>query len=134
MIEVPVDRTSDQPAMGCCYNPKCKERSDQERFIFQVPAGSSVVRCPKCGANEPPLVHLLVLTHLLVIHPEGRIKGSGGLMYRVACAEDRAHLATNLNQEAATGDVRHVNCPGCLKVATALGLAGVPAGFEIRVQ
>lgn len=111
-IIIPNDRTIKQPAMGCCYNPACREKSTDERFEFIVE--HSLFSCPKCGANQPPFVHLLVITHLLVPDQKGALIGAGGLRYKMACDETRAYLATVSNQEAASGDLQVVNCPGCL--------------------
>ena len=111
-IIIPGDRTTKQPARGYCLNPECRETSDASRFEFEVTNGEVV--CPKCGANEAPTVGLLVLIHLLVPDKNGPIKGMNG-RYRLACDSKRAYLATGTNQEAATGDVRHANCPGCLE-------------------
>ncbi len=118
-IIVPGDRTSKQPARGFCTNPECLESSDDDRFEFDVQHGDVV--CPKCGCDHAPTVGLLVLIHYLVKDPKGRIRGLAG-RYRLACDSQRAYLATTTNQEAATGDLRHVNCPGCLAaVQSAIG-------------
>jgi hypothetical protein len=111
-ILVPTDRTTKQQAVGYCLNPECLDRSDQGRFEF--PVEHDRFACPKCGATGSPMVGLLALVHLLVRDPKGGLIGAGGLHYRLACDQTRAYLATVTNQEAATGDVASVNCPGCL--------------------
>ena len=118
-IVMPQDRVVKQPAEGFCRNPECRERSDQE-YRFRVEHDR--FSCPKCGANSPPMVGVMVLTHLLVRHSEGHVLGSGGLRYRIACDSRRAYLATVTNQEAATDDPGVVNCPGCLAAAESLGV------------
>ena len=129
-IIIPTDRTTKQPARGYCRNPECLESSDQERFEFT--AEHDRFACPKCGANAPPMVGLLALVHLLARDPKGSLIGAGGLQYRLGCDQTRAYLATVTNQEAATGDVSAVNCPGCLqyhadnKLPALAGMALIP--------
>jgi len=96
-------------------NPECFDASDQQRFEFDVE--NDRFCCPKCGADRPPVVALLSLVHLQVRDKAGKMVGFGGLRYRVACDQKRVHVATISNDEAATGDIRFVNCPGCLKAA-----------------
>lgn len=119
-IIIPGDRTIKQPVRAYCTNPECLESSDHERFEFQTE--HSPVVCPKCGANEAPMVGLLVLVHYLHRQKDGPIKGVGGLRYQIACDEKRAYLATLTNQEAMSGELRMVNCPGCLKAAQDKGM------------
>lgn len=129
-ILIPRDRTKRQPARGYCYNPECREDSDQDRFEFDVEHDRFC--CPKCGNDRPPGVGLLVLTHLMIRDPSGPIHGDMGQNYMLACDQKRAYLATVTNLEAATGDPAYCNCPGCLKVAeerkltTPQGLALTP--------
>jgi hypothetical protein len=59
------------------------------------------------------MVGLLALIHLIVKHPQGRIKGVGGIRYGIACDPERAYIATNTNNECGTGDPAAVNCSGC---------------------
>jgi hypothetical protein len=96
-------------------NPECLVDSDDKMFTFDVQHDGFA--CPKCGNNRAPGVGLLVLTHLMIRDRNGPIHGDMGQSYRLACHKDRAYLATVTNLEAATGDIRFCNCPGCLKVA-----------------
>ena len=128
-ILIPRDRTTRQQARGYCFNPECREDSDQDRFEFDVEHDKFC--CPKCGNDRPPGVGLLVLTHLLIRDRKGPIHGDMGQSYRLACHKDRAYLATVSNLEAATGDPQFCNCPGCLKVASELKLT-TPQGIELR--
>lgn len=111
-IIIPDDRSESHPIRGYCYNPECKEKSEDERFEFDVV--NDRFCCPKCGACEGPTVGMLVLIHLLVADKAGLIKGAGGIRYRLACDSKRAYTATVTNLEAATGDIRAANCPTCL--------------------
>lgn len=111
---VPTDRTSKQPATGYCFNPSCRNKSEDSRFEFEVDSDDKL-QCPKCGRSEPPMVGLLTLIHLLVADPQGPVLGGGGSRWRFACDKGRSHLATATNLEAATGDVSSANCQGCLQ-------------------
>lgn len=113
-IIIPDDRTSKQPATGYCLNPTCAP-SGQLRFDF--PLKHNRLGCPKCGANKPPLVGLLVLVHYLIANPLGEIEGMWGRRFSLGCDEIRAYLATTSNLEAATASIEAVTCPGCLKAA-----------------
>lgn len=124
-IIIPGDRTTKQPARGFCYNPACRELSTDERFEFTV--DHDRFACPKCGASGPPLAGLLVLIHLLVPHKAGHLIGTGGVRYMLACDETRAYVATVTNQEAGSGDLAAVNCPGCLAAAQ----GNVRSGFDL---
>ena len=110
---MPGDRTTKQPAVGICFNPVCKERSEDQWFEFAV--NNDKFCCPKCKSDRPPFVTLKTLTHYLRQCPDGPIQGSGGLRYEIACDPKRAYLATPTNNEAATGVLEIVNCPGCLE-------------------
>jgi len=116
-IIIPNDRTQKQPVACFCRNPECLEKSTDEHFAFQT--DKTPIVCPKCGACESPMVGMFALVHFLVRDKTGKgpIVGYGGLRYTFACSATRAHLASNTNQEAATGDFNHVNCPGCQKAA-----------------
>lgn len=127
-IVIPNDRSESHPIRGYCYNPKCLDSSDQERFEFNVE--NDLFCCPKCGACEGPMVGMLVLIHLLVQDKNGPVKGAGGIRYRLACDSKRAYTATVTNLEAATGDIRAANCPQCLAAAEKEKLPR-RAGFEI---
>lgn len=113
-ISVPFDRTNRQPIRGYCLNPECREKSDDDRFEFDVPHDRFA--CPKCGSDSPISVGILALVHFLVRDPNGPIAGVQS-RYRFACDPKRSLLATPTNQEAASGDLRAVNCPGCLQAA-----------------
>jgi DNA-directed RNA polymerase subunit M/transcription elongation factor TFIIS len=104
-------------------NPECLVTSEDKCFSFDVEHDRFA--CPKCGNNQSPVVGLLVLTHLLIRDSKGPISGSLGQHYRLACHKDRAYLATVTNLEAATGDIRFCNCPGCLQVAKELGIVEI---------
>jgi len=112
---IPSDRTNKQPVACICRNPECLENSNDPHFAFVT--DKTPIECPKCGANQSPMVGLLSLVHFLYREKKGPIVGYGGLRYALACSSTRAYLATNSNQEAATGDFASVNCPGCLKNA-----------------
>ncbi len=127
-VFIPEDRTQKQPVTCICRNPECLESSEDEHFKFTTE--HSQIACPKCGADRAPMVAVLALVHFLTRDPKGPIVGYGGLKYAFACAEKRAYLATMTNQEAATGDIRSVNCPGCLKAAADRKLAPL-AGFSM---
>ena len=120
-IHVPNTRTQKQPAVGCCHNPKCAGPHG-ERFEFLTE--QTPIVCPKCGADHAPMVNILVLIHFLYHDPAGGpITGSDNMDYRLACDDERAYLATVDNLEAATGDIKAANCPGCLAAAKKMGLA-----------
>lgn len=119
MARVPRDRDMMQPVVGFCRNPKCREESHQE---FQFFVENDHFECPKCGADSAPLVGVLTLTHLLVPHTIGPVKGSGGRRFVIACDDKRAYLATISNLEAATDNPRVANCPTCLQRAKTVGL------------
>ena len=96
------------------YDYECVQCAHVFEVFHKLSEEGADFACPKCGANQPPFVHLLVITHLLVPDPKGALIGAGGLRYKMACDETRAYLATVSNQEAASGDLQVVNCPGCL--------------------
>lgn len=110
MVKVPDDRTTKQKLRGYCYNPECRDKGD--RFEFEVDHDGFA--CPKCGADETPMVGLLVLTHLLLPDPKGKIVGAQGIRYRQACDGERTRIATTTNMEAGSGEISVVNCQGCL--------------------
>lgn len=76
------------------------------------------------------MIGVLSLTHLLIRHEKGPIKGSGGLRYVIACDSERAYLATATNKEAATDNADLANCPGCLERAEQLGLVSKDWSFK----
>lgn len=115
---VPRDRTIKQPAEGFCRNPECAVDGQQYRFRVE----HDHFACPKCGADTPPMVDVLVLTHFLHRHDRGPIRGKGGLRFVIACDDKRAYLATATNKEAATDNIDLVSCPGCLENAAKLGI------------
>lgn len=112
-IIIPNDRTIKQQPRGYCLNPACRESSLADRFEFDV--DNDHFACPKCGADGPPIAGLLVLTHFLIQDRRGPIIGGGNIHYRFACDSVRAYLATETNQEAASGELTAVNCRGCLE-------------------
>lgn len=118
-IAIPEDRTHKQPVRAFCCNPQCLDASNQGRFEFDTE--HSPIVCPKCGANEAPYVGLLALVHFLHRAENGPVTGAGGLRYQIGCDQKRAYLATLTNQEAMSGELRMVNCPGCLKAAQEKG-------------
>jgi hypothetical protein len=124
------DRSLKQPVRAFCTNPECLESSDQEHFEFTVE--HSPVECPKCGANQPPMIGVLSLVHFLIRDKKGPIIGHGGLRYLIACEEKRAYLATITNEEAVTGVFESANCPGCIAKAQKLGI--VRSGFALVLQ
>lgn len=111
-------------------NPACREQSDHERFLFL--AENDHFCCPKCGADQSPMVGVLALIHFLIPDRKGPIVGMGGLRYRLGCDSVRAYLATTSNQEAATGEIAAANCPGCLEEAKKLGIK--LAGHALLMQ
>lgn len=115
---VPPDRSTRNTCVGFCRNPKC--RVDGNQFKFEVRHHHIV--CPKCGANQEPMVGLITLIHFLVQVDGGPLRGQGGIPYALACDEKRAYLATISNDEAATGDIDVANCPQCLENAAKLGI------------
>jgi len=118
-VIMPDDRSVKNPARGFCRNPKCREIPGEN---FEFPIEHAHVSCPKCGANAPPLVGVLVLTHMLIPVRGGPIRGKGGVSYALACDEKRAYLATYTNLEAASGDIEAINCPQCLENCRKLGI------------
>lgn len=118
-IEIPHDRTLNQPSTAFCRNPACREVSNQE-FHFRVE--NDLFACPKCGADRSPMVGLLVLTHLLIPDAMGPVRGKGNRGYKIACDNKRAYLATVTNQEAATDNPKVANCPGCLEQVSKQGI------------
>ena len=124
-IKVPEDRTIMQPVLASCRNPACRDDSSK---AFEFFVENDNFACPKCGADKAPLVHIKVLTHLLIPHPQGPIKGSGGSRYVIACDDKRAYLATATNLEAATDQIKVANCPGCIANAKAID----PAKYDTK--
>ncbi len=102
------DRTTKQPLKWACMNPECWE--DGQRYEFK----SDQPKCPKCKAEDHPMVLLLSLLHFLVNSEAGPIR-SGGKRLMIACDPKRTTLATATNQEAMTGQPTIVNCPECRK-------------------
>ena len=127
-IIVPGDRTTSQPGRGYCYNPECVEPG-KDRFEFDVEQDG--FSCPKCGSDDPGSVGLLTLIHLLVRDKAGPIQGSRS-RYRLACDPTRVLLATPTNNEAASGDVKAVNCPGCLEAAVRENITGSQGWSLVR--
>lgn len=109
-LVIPTDRTTKQPVKAICRNPECAG----DRTYFEFEAQHDRFCCPKCGANRPPMIDLLVLTHLLVKNKNGPIEGESGIRWQIACDTRRAYLATATNLEAATTAKEVANCPGCL--------------------
>lgn len=130
-IIIPSDRTTKQPVRCYCLNPDCRESSDKPRFEFTTE--KTPVVCPKCGADQPQLVGVLALIHFLYPDKAGPIIGYGGIKYALACAPKRAYLATPTNNEAATGDIAFVNCPGCLREAIEKQLAPLH-GYSLAAE
>lgn len=64
------------------------------------------------------MIGVFTLTHFLTRDPMGPIKGMGGLRYKLACDGQRAYLATNTNNEAATDQPDVVTCPQCVQMIT----------------
>jgi hypothetical protein len=122
-IDIPHDRTQHQMPKGYCLNPECLESSTDSRYEFDV--DQDKFSCPKCGSDSPLMVGLLVLIHFLVRDQRGPVHGSEGARYRFACDPRRSHLATPTNLEAASADLKAVNCEGCLKAAHEQNLAHV---------
>lgn len=118
-VTVPRDRVLHQKVTGFCRNPQCQEKSN-EMFTFTVEHDN--FSCPKCGANQSPMIGLFALIHLVIPDKAGPIFGQGGVRWAFGCDRKRAHLATPTNQEAVTSDPEQVNCPGCLQVAEKLGI------------
>jgi len=103
---------------------KKKENGDSEEFSLGELSSlegnaedNSVDRCPKCTAVGPPYVVVLVLIHILIPDPNGKLVGQSQTRYRVACDPNRDYSATFTNKEAATGDPASSNCPGCVAEA-----------------
>lgn len=129
-VNIPHDRTQKQPVTGYCRNPECwrdSEAPQNGRFEFTVEHAPVV--CPKCGADRSPLVGILALTHALIRDKDGKIRGKGGLRYRLACEATRTVLATPTNNEAATDNPEFVNCPGCLAELQKYGIVQ-PTGLN----
>ena len=124
-VAVPQDRTLSQPVIGFCRNPRCCEQSNKE---FQFKVENDLFACPKCGADRPPMVGVLVLTHLIIPQQGGPIIGKGGTRHRLACDSKRAYLATVTNLEAASDNANVVNCPECLAEADRLKMRTVAGG------
>lgn len=120
------DRTTKQPLTWFCINPQCADRGKRHEWEGSKPV------CPKCSSEGPPCVQLRTLIHLLLPEPKGLIPGQYG-RYRIACDATRDYLATNTNNEQATGDVNIVNCPGCLKAAGHSGIVDV-LGRSIQAE
>jgi len=113
-ITVPADRTLKQPTLGFCRNPQCREVSNKE---FRFTVKDDYFCCPKCKADQEPMIGVLTMTHLLIPSPTGPVIGLGGVRYQLACDQDRAYLATATNNEAATDNAKIANCPGCIVMA-----------------
>ena len=118
------DRTKHQPITWRCFNPECAAVGQR---CYDFTADSP--QCPKCGAN-PPFVAARALIHMLVKDKSGPIPGDFGVRYKLACEGKRDYLATMTNEEAASGDSRVVNCPGCLSV---LGNVAVVNGQSLSI-
>lgn len=106
-----LDRTPKQPVRFRCVNPACAV--DGQSFEFT----SDQDRCPRCTAVGPPYVVVLVLIHILIPDPKGKLVGQSQMRYRCACDPTRDYAATFTNKEAATGDPSQSNCPGCVAEA-----------------
>ncbi len=115
-VKIPGDRTNKQPVHCFCKNPECLNESSHEFFVFE--AENEVIECPKCGANESPMIGVFSLTHFITRDPMGPIRGMGGLRYKLACDGKRAFIATNTNNEAGTDQPEVVTCPECVKLIT----------------
>lgn len=118
-ILIPGDRTTSQPVTAYCQNFECLV--DGQRFEFPTEGD---VKCPKCGANQAPMIGLLSLIHFMVRDPVGPIQGAAA-RYHLACAPKRRTLATATNLESASDQLIAVNCPGCLDVANHQRLAAI---------
>lgn len=127
-IAIPRDRTIKQQSKGYCLNPDCRPEGARR---FEYPVNNDLFACPKCGANAPPTVGLLVMTHMLIADAQGPIQGAHGKRYRIACASSRAYLATVTNQEAAVGEPALVDCIGCLAEMERLKLNTIQ-GFKLE--
>lgn len=117
-----IDRTKKQPVRFRCVNPACAVQGEPFEFT------SDQDRCPKCTAIGPPYVVVLVLIHILIPDPHGKLVGESQLRYRVACDSSRDATATFTNKEAATGDPSASNCPGCIAEAKRVGYKYQMAG------
>lgn len=119
------DRTAQHPIRWRCVNPECQELGQQ--FEFE----SDRARCPKCGGEDRCVV-MLTLLHLVVRDDKGPIRGRL-FNYRLACDKTRRRgaIATETNNEGATGDINSVNCAACLAEVQRLDLA-TPAGSGIQ--
>lgn len=102
------DRTHKHPLRWCCLNYECYENGSRFEFTSDQP------KCPKCTAFDYPFVLILSLTHFITPDPKGLIV-SQGRRWKMACDIKRESLATQTNQESATGVPELVNCPGCLE-------------------
>lgn len=117
-VQVPGDRTIKQPVRCYCLNPECRDREcepGKDRYEFAVEHAEVV--CPKCGANQVPIVGVLAIVHFIVRDKRGPLMGHGGLRYRLACEPRRTFIATRTNLEAGTGELSAVTCVRCLAVA-----------------
>lgn len=129
-VKVPEDRSLKQPVRGFCRNPECR---DQENKEFQFTVEHDNFACPKCKANQQPMIGVLVLTHLLVPQDKGPITGSGGRQFAIACDTKRAYLATASNLEAVSDNPVVTNCQTCLELAGKLKIVK-PLGQKLIVE
>lgn len=121
-------QTDRQPVWWECFNPEClpDKRNHRKRFVFQSDYGE----CPKCKSGQPT-VSKRVLIHFLVANPKGEISGEHGKRYSIACDLKRYHVATPANGEAGSGDIRAVNCPGCIKAVKSVAVAN---GYNLKLE
>lgn len=103
------DQTTKQPVVWFCLNESCNTVGPG---FFEFESDYPV--CTKCGAKGEPTVQKRVLIHYLKVDPKGPIVGMQH-RFSMACDFKRVDLATLTNGEAASGEIKAVNCPGCLK-------------------
>lgn len=113
-VQVPYDRTIKQPVRCFCLNPECIDAGN-DRYEFTIQHADVV--CPKCGANQVPVVGVLAIVHFIMRDRHGALMGHGGLRYRLACEPRRTFIATHTNLEAGSGELSAVSCVRCLAIA-----------------
>lgn len=120
-VVIPTERSHKQRNYAFCANPACAETNDAgQKVEFRFEIEDTLCPCPKCGANEAPIVGILAKTHLLLQDKAGHIRGAGGIRYRIACdrKNERHYISTASNHELATGERSVANCLDCLALST----------------
>jgi hypothetical protein len=127
-VHIPAERSIKQRQFAYCTNPECRENGAEYHWEIK----HDWTCCPKCGANQAPMVGILAKIHLMVRDKTGPLQGNGGLRYRLACdtKKNREGISTLTNYEVATDQKEVCNCQDCLIEAMKLNV-GPRSGIAI---